>query len=296
MANKKTTRVKSPAVDAAPQTRQQVISSIADIGVHTRERQRIEAAMNDELAQVREKWETQAQEHSAEIVRLSAGVQSWCEANRVELTQGGKTKTVAFASGEVKWRMRPPSVGLRKVDDVIEALHSLGLEEFIRTSEEVNKDAILADPEREIRSRHRRPLPQTAARGDPRCEEAPAPRRRDVSRAAGTRRRAPLGERSRSARAPRGAARIRAARRRARTHQAEHAAWRTGERARGNRGDGRQGRRDPGRGKRDWNYAHALAEKMFGTHRVEWLHADQLHKLVAALMIDQKRRRAKAAK
>jgi phage gp16-like protein len=46
--------------------------------------------------------------------------------------------------------------------------------------------------------------------------------------------------------------------------------------------------------KRDWNYAHALAERMFGTHRVEWLHADQLHKLVAALMIDRKRRRAKA--
>ena len=37
-----------------------------------------------------------------------------------------------------------------------------------------------------------------------------------------------------------------------------------------------------------------LAEKMFGTHRVEWLHADQLHKLVAALMIDKKRRRARS--
>lgn len=41
---------------------------------------------------------------------------------------------------------------------------------------------------------------------------------------------------------------------------------------------------------RSWNYAHGIAKRMFGRARVEWLHADELHKLVAALMIDQKRR------
>ncbi len=45
---------------------------------------------------------------------------------------------------------------------------------------------------------------------------------------------------------------------------------------------------------RSWDYAHGLAHKMFHVARVEWLHADQLHKLVAALLIDQKRRRARA--
>ena len=42
-----------------------------------------------------------------------------------------------------------------------------------------------------------------------------------------------------------------------------------------------------------WNYAHGMAKKMFDTHRVEWLQTDQLHKLVSALVYDQKRRRAK---
>lgn len=42
---------------------------------------------------------------------------------------------------------------------------------------------------------------------------------------------------------------------------------------------------------RSWNYAHGMAKRMFGVQRVEWLHADQLHKLVAALEIDKKRRR-----
>lgn len=44
---------------------------------------------------------------------------------------------------------------------------------------------------------------------------------------------------------------------------------------------------------RGWPYAHGLARKMFGVQRVEWLKANQLHRLVAALSIDQKRRRAR---
>jgi phage gp16-like protein len=42
--------------------------------------------------------------------------------------------------------------------------------------------------------------------------------------------------------------------------------------------------------KREWAYAHGLAEKMFKVQRVEWLRPDQLHKLIAALAIDQRRR------
>lgn len=44
---------------------------------------------------------------------------------------------------------------------------------------------------------------------------------------------------------------------------------------------------------RHWNYAHGMAQKMFGVKRIEWLHADQMHKLIAALTFDQKRRRRK---
>lgn len=46
-------------------------------------------------------------------------------------------------------------------------------------------------------------------------------------------------------------------------------------------------------GKRDWHYAHAMAEKMFNVHRVEWLPPAQLHKLVSALEYDRRRREAK---
>jgi len=140
-------RIKTKAVVDVPQSKDDVVQSIFLIGMHQRDRQKIEAAMNDELAKVREGYEADALVHASAIATLTAGVQTWCEANRVELTANGKTKTVAFASGEVKWRVRPPSVAIRAVDAVLQALKNLSLERFIRTKEEINKEAILAEPE-----------------------------------------------------------------------------------------------------------------------------------------------------
>ena len=74
-------------------------------------------------------------------------VQAWCESRRDELTLNGKTKTGTFNTGEVQWRQRPPSVGIRGTESVIESLHTLGLVRFIRTKEEVNKEAMLNEPE-----------------------------------------------------------------------------------------------------------------------------------------------------
>ena len=39
-----------------------------------------------------------------------------------------------------------------------------------------------------------------------------------------------------------------------------------------------------------WNYAHAMARRMFGREKVEYLDNDQLHKLVAALQIAANRK------
>lgn len=44
-------------------------------------------------------------------------------------------------------------------------------------------------------------------------------------------------------------------------------------------------------GKKPWAYAHAMAQRMFGVARVEWLHDGDLHKLVAALQVDARRRK-----
>ena len=53
------------------------------------------------------------QEITARIETLQAGIQTYCEAHRDELTSGGKTKTANLVTGEVSWRQRPPSVSIR---------------------------------------------------------------------------------------------------------------------------------------------------------------------------------------
>lgn len=143
----KAARVKAPAMIDVPQTLDEVNRAIAEIGIAQRERDRIQADMNDALAATREGYEAQAAPYAARIKELTAAVQLWCEANRARLTENGKTKTAKLAAGEVSWRMRPPSVVVRGADMVLEALHRLGLHRFIRLKEEVNKEAVLAEPE-----------------------------------------------------------------------------------------------------------------------------------------------------
>jgi phage host-nuclease inhibitor protein Gam len=146
MTRKNTARIKSAAVaHPVPQTREDVVDAIARIGEAQRERDRIQADMNDALAKLREQYEDRARPFADRITELSRGVQLYCEAHRDELTNNGKTKTHAFSSGEVRWRMRPPSVAIRAADVVIDTLKALGLGRFVRTKEEINKEAILAD-------------------------------------------------------------------------------------------------------------------------------------------------------
>lgn len=138
-------KVKAQAQAAVPQTREEVAEAIAGIGRHQRER--IQAAMNDEIAAIKARFEAQAEPHADAIRALREGVQTWCEANREALTQGGRIKTAGFTSGEVRWRNTPPRVAVRAVEVVLQLLRDRGLGRFIRIKEEVNKEAILADPQ-----------------------------------------------------------------------------------------------------------------------------------------------------
>jgi len=143
----KPSRIKSKAAPfPVPQSWDEVNGAIAKMGIAQRERERIQADMNDSLAKAKEQYEAQAEPFKREIEALSKGVQTWCEANRDSITKDGKVKFAHFPAGEVKWRMRPPKVTLRAVETVLETLKRLGLTRFIRVKEEPNKEAMLADP------------------------------------------------------------------------------------------------------------------------------------------------------
>ncbi len=131
-----------------PQTLVEVTGAIRVIGEEQRERVRIQADMEDALARVRERYEEKALAHLREIERLSAGVQTWCEAHRAELTDGGKKKTALFASGAVTWRMTPPKCSIKGAEAVLALLQAdAELARFVRVKSEINKEALLAEPE-----------------------------------------------------------------------------------------------------------------------------------------------------
>ena len=143
----KAKRLKADAAYGVLQSRDAVVGAIAVIGAHARERLRIGAAMGDEIAAIKARYEEQAQPLSEEIVALTGGVQAWCEAHRDELTLGGKVKTAVLPTGEVKWRTTPPSVSVKGADAVMALLAQRGLDRFIRTKQEVNKEALLNEPD-----------------------------------------------------------------------------------------------------------------------------------------------------
>lgn len=141
-------RQKVPAVEHyVCQSREEAADAIAQIGAAQRQRDVIQTAMNDALAEVRALCEARAKPFADRIADLTRGVHLWCEANRASLTNDGKVKFHTFATGEVKWRLRPPSISVRGADAVIATLRKLGLGRFLREKVEIDKEALLKEPD-----------------------------------------------------------------------------------------------------------------------------------------------------
>ena len=141
------TRVKSSTSKLSALSREETELLIKELGDKQRELQRVVTQQNDEIATVTEHYAGKIQGLKEEVENRITAIQAWCENNRDDLTHGGKQKTGYFNTGEVQWRQNQPSVRVLKADQVIENLKLLGLTQFIRTKEEINKDAILLEPE-----------------------------------------------------------------------------------------------------------------------------------------------------
>lgn len=145
-------RMKAVAV-AVPASQAEAEQLLADIGRLQRQVVRTEAEMNDMLISVKDKFEKLAQPLNEQIEAKFQSLHIWAEAHRGELLKG-KLKTVRLSTGELLWRNTPPAVKFKrgiKAEVVIAAFKAAGLDDLVRTVEEVNKDAILADPKRVAR-------------------------------------------------------------------------------------------------------------------------------------------------
>ena len=140
----KTVRVKKSARFVC-QSKAQASEAITAIGNAQREITRLETQINDITAAAIDERKARLETLKASIDELSEGVQAWCEVHRDVLCKTGKPANLT--TGEVSWRTRPPKVSLRGLDKIMEALKAAQLTQFIRTKEEINKDAILSNPQ-----------------------------------------------------------------------------------------------------------------------------------------------------
>ena len=132
---------------AVPRTQIEAEALLLSIGKLQREHAAIELRMNDRLATIQADHAQQAQPLNAAIEEQFQALHAWAEAHREELL-AGKGKTVQLATGELSWRTSPPSVRVTHPAVAVETLKRLGLGDLVRVKEEINKEAILADPDR----------------------------------------------------------------------------------------------------------------------------------------------------
>lgn len=147
MTTKPKTKIKAAAKVYTPQSKADCAAGIRQLGDLQREIARATAEMNDRIAEITAASQPRLEALQEQVATLQQGIQTWCEANRNDLTDGGKVKTANLVTGEVNWRQRPPSCAIRGADAVIDTLKRLGLPQFVRTKEEINKEAILNEPD-----------------------------------------------------------------------------------------------------------------------------------------------------
>jgi phage host-nuclease inhibitor protein Gam len=142
----KSPKSKTKAGAPAPQSREEAASYVRRIGENARMIARFQAEMNDAIARLKEDAENAAAPRAAEIEQWTEGLRAWCDANRAALTDNGKRKFADLGTGKVEWRKSPPKVMIRDAAAVLAAIKELGLP-FIRPKEEIDKEAMLADPD-----------------------------------------------------------------------------------------------------------------------------------------------------
>lgn len=143
------TKLKRPTLAFVPQSKTDCAAAIRALGDLQRTFERERASMNDQIAAITQAYQPALASLSERMDALQAGIQAWCEAHRTELCgEGDKLgKTANLVTGEVAWRVRPPSVSIRGADAVLETLLRMGLGRFVRVKNEANKEAMLAEPD-----------------------------------------------------------------------------------------------------------------------------------------------------
>lgn len=108
------------------------------------ERRGVAAAMDEKLLNIKQEYELELANLDIQIKQGTDDLEAWALANPAEF---GKAKSIEFLAGRIGFRTGTPKLALLgrqwNWDKVLAAIQKFGFQ-FIRTKEEVDKEAILA--------------------------------------------------------------------------------------------------------------------------------------------------------
>lgn len=116
---------------------------VREISRHTTESESARQAITERSAEIIEPLYKQ-------IVDIGKSIHAYAEWHREELTSGGKINTVQLPknAGLIQWYRTPAAAEIANAEEVLRNIKLLGFTEFIRTKEEINKEALLENEDR----------------------------------------------------------------------------------------------------------------------------------------------------
>lgn len=143
-------------VTVVPKDRAELEQFVSRIRETEQEISRLENEVREEVLELvakinkfKKKAQAKAKPYEEKINELAKGVYIFAEGHRNELTDQGAKKTVELAAGDkIKWYFTPPAVEVEEEEEALEELERRKLSQFIRTKKEIDKEAILREPEK----------------------------------------------------------------------------------------------------------------------------------------------------
>ena len=147
---KKSDKLKRIAI-ATPQSLDEASAYVAAIAEEQRTIDKLQAEFNQKVKELQEQAVAAVKPHSTQVEALVEGVYAFAQSRQAELIGDGKKKSVDVPAGTFGWRLTPPAVSITGVEDVLERLKKMKLQKFIRTKEEIDKEAMLKDQEQALK-------------------------------------------------------------------------------------------------------------------------------------------------
>jgi phage host-nuclease inhibitor protein Gam len=135
------TRITTPLI----RTREEADALLGDLAALELERRRLTTELDGIITAAREHYEAPFAALGGQIDAKQALLHAWADANRAEF---GTRKSLDMTHGVVGFRLGTPKAKtlLRKPwAAVLDTIKAFGLLEYVRTKEEVNKEALIAD-------------------------------------------------------------------------------------------------------------------------------------------------------